>query len=311
MGLFDRFKKKKVEQVSKENLEPVYEEVGKGLSKEKAEVILKEEVKTLFPETGIWYSSCFKRPNEVSKMYLPCHLRDSSWLAKYFQETLTDKKIYIPSRFVKEFVENSPEFAEARHNYELEIVKWQINWMRGGGEHWLIPEGFDDFSLLFSPDVDVMFRGGVVKTLRAIGMDKEVIEEGIEKNADLWRQVYMLSGFRHEFEPVVYFKGSPENASAEFKENWLALREYKYYCKHKESVDKYGKPTDYMLITPDQVRELEAVVNAQAAERRAFIKAWEENTPAQILTPQELGITPEVEGENRTCENCSNCQKGE
>jgi len=66
-----------------------------------------------------------------------------------------------------------------------------------------------------------------------------------------------------------------------------------------------------MLITPDQVRELEAVVNAQAAERRAFIKAWEENTPAQILTPQELGITPEVEGENRTCENCSNCQKGE
>ena len=216
MGIFDRFRKKKVES---EQLEPVYEDAQKGMNKEDAFVILNEEVKSLFPKTGVWYSSCFKRPSEVSKMYLPCHLRDDSWLAKYFQGQLSDKKIYVPSRFVREFVETSPEFADARHNYELEIVKWQINWMRGGGEHWLMPNGFDEFSLLFSPDVDIMFRGGVVKTLTAIGMNRDVIEEGIEKNSDLWRKSYMLEGFRHEFEPVVYFKGSPEKASEEFREN--------------------------------------------------------------------------------------------
>ena len=86
MGLFDRFRKKKVEAVSNEMLEPIYEEVGKGLSREDSFVVLREEIKSLFPETGIWYSSCFKRPNEVSKMYLPCHLRDNSWLTKYFQQ---------------------------------------------------------------------------------------------------------------------------------------------------------------------------------------------------------------------------------
>ena len=309
MGLFDRFKKKKIEKVSSEDLEPVYENTSKGLNKEDAFVILNEEVKGLFPETGIWYSSCFKRPNEISKMYLPCHLRDSSWLAKYFQEKLADKKIYVPSRFVKEFVETSPEFAEARHNYELEIVKWQINWMRGGGEHWLMPKGFDEFSLLFSPDVDVMFRGGVVKTLTAIGMDREVIEEGIEKNAGLWRRSYMLSGFRHEFEPIVYFKGSPKPASEEFKENWLALREFKYYVEHGKSVDKYSEPTPYMLLNLQQVRELEEVVKKQAAERKAFVKAWEQNTPYRTYTPQEIGINPEVEGENRTCNKCSVCSQ--
>ena len=311
MGLFDRFKKKKTQTVKSEEIEVDYENVSKSLTKEDAFVILNEEVKSLFPESGIWYSSCFKRPSEVSKMYLPCHLRDGAWLAKYFQSKLSDEKIYIPSRYVREYVETSEVFAEARHNYELEIVKWQINWMRGGGENWLMPKGFDEFSLLFSPDVDVMFRGGVVKTLTAIGMDREVIEEGIEKNADLWRKSYMLEGFRHAYEPVVYMKGSPEPASEEFKENWLALREFKYYVEHGKSVDKYSEPTPYMLLNLQQIRELEDVVNEQAAERRAFVKTWEENTPYRIYTPQELGITPEAEGENRTCKNCPNNQRGE
>ncbi len=305
MGLFDRFKKKKVERVfDGENAETVYEDVKKGMTEEDAFVILSEESKNLFPETGIWYSSCFKRPSEISKMYLPCHLRDSSWLAKYFQKVLTDKQIYVPSRFVKAFVEKSPEFNEARHNYELEIVKWQINWMRNGGEHWLIPQGFDDFSLLFSPDVDVMFRGGVVKTLTAIGMDREVIEEGIEKNADLWRRRYMMLGFEHEYEPVVYMKGSPEPASEEFKENWLCLREYNYYKKHKDSIDKYGEQTPYMMIDSVQAQELAKVVEAQGRERAAYVVSWSENTPYKTYSLREIGITPEVEGENRTCATC-------
>jgi hypothetical protein len=293
MGLFDRFRKNKVEKVDADKIEAAYGNVKKDMTKEESFIILGEETKSLFPETGIWYSSCFKRPTEVSKMYLPCHLRDSSWLARYFQKVLTDKQIYVPSRFVKEFVEISPEFTEARHNYELEIVKWQINWMRGGGENWLIPKGFDDFSLLFSPNVDIMFRGGVVKTLTAIGMDREVIEEGIEKNADLWRKSYMIKGFSHEFEPVVYFKGSPAPASEEFKENWLALREFKYYVEHGKSVDKYSEPTPYMLLNLQQIRELEEVVRVQSSERRAFIKEWEQKTPYRTYSPAEIGLEPD------------------
>lgn len=311
MGLFDRFRKKKVEKVTGAELEPVYEDVKKGMSEEDAFVVLKEEVKDLFPKTGIWYSSCFKRPSEVSNMYLPCHLRDNAWLAKYFQKALTEKQIYVPTRFVKAFVDGSPEFAEARHNYELEIVKWQINWMRGGGEHWLMPKGFDEFSLLFSPDVDVMFRGGVVKTLTAIGMDSEVIEEGIEKNANLWRESYMKLGFQHEFEPYVYLKGSPEPASEEFKENWLCLREYRYYQQHRKSVDSYGTQTPYMMIDAAQAAELSRVVEKQSRERMSYVNSWVENTPSRDpFSPAQLGITPEAEGENRNCDSCPNNPKG-
>ena len=58
-----------------------------------------------------------------------------------------------------------------------------------------------------------------------------------------------------------------------------------------------------------QIRELEEVVKKQAAERKAFVKAWEQNTPYRTYTPQEIGINPEVEGENRTCNKCSVCSQ--
>ena len=114
----------------------------------------------------------------------------------------------------------------------------------------------------------------------------------------------MMLGFEHEYEPVVYMKGSPEPASEEFKENWLALREFKYYVEHGKSVDKYSEPTPYMLFNLQQIRELEQVVEKQAAERLAFVEAWKKNTPYKTYSPREIGITPEVEGENRTCATC-------
>ena len=52
----------------------------------------------------------------------------------------------------------------------------------------------------------------------------------------------------------------------------------------------------------------EELVKEQASERRSFIKAWEENTPYRTYTPQEIGITPEAEGQNRNCNNCPNNQ---
>ena len=40
-----------------------------------------------------------------------------------------------------------------------------------------------------------MYTEGVVDTLLAIGMDEEVIEEGLEKYADIWRDRFISSAF--------------------------------------------------------------------------------------------------------------------
>ena len=52
----------------------------RNLENEQIKAILEEEIKDFFPKEGVWTSSCFKRPNEVARRYLPCHLRDNKWI---------------------------------------------------------------------------------------------------------------------------------------------------------------------------------------------------------------------------------------
>ncbi len=56
--------------------------------------------------------------------------------------------------------------------------------MKNDGENWLCENEF----YLFSPNCDYIFRKGIVDTLLAINMDKDVIEEGIEKRFRLVRK---------------------------------------------------------------------------------------------------------------------------
>ena len=83
--------------------------------------------------------------------------------------------------------------------YELKVVKWQIEWIKNGGENWVCDEELGgDFTML-SPVCDLGFRKGVVDTLLAIGMDEEVIEEGLEKYADIWRDRFISSAFFNKY----------------------------------------------------------------------------------------------------------------
>lgn len=284
MGIFDIFKKKKKikEQETKTKIIGHESQQGYITEEEKQEKLSKWMLKQLdefFPKSGVWYSHCFSQPKELSHANLPCHLRDTNWMASLFGLQLSSKGFFVPHGKIKKFMDTSKTFEKLRHDYELRIVKWQIEWMAGNGENWLMPEGFDEFSLMFSEDTDVMFRGGVVKTLTRIGMNREVIEEGIEKNADLWRTNYMLRGFNNEYDPICSFLTGTilENPSLEHKSNWLKLREYNYYQKHKDSVDKYGTPTTNMLISEEEAKTLKSTVEKQNAERKAYIEKAKQN----------------------------------
>jgi len=149
-------------------------------------------------------SNCFEKTNELNYCNMPCHLRNNSWLSKLLYVTLIEKGINISLKQIKKFMNTSKEFVEARHNYELEIVRWQINWMKKGGDGFLLPNKYDEF-YIYSSEVDIAFRSAVVSTLKAIGMDSEVIEEGIERFSDLWRENYMNKAFSNKFESVQRF----------------------------------------------------------------------------------------------------------
>lgn len=238
---------------------------------------LSQDIKSFFPESGTWNGVCFSQSNDIQRRYLPCHLRDTNWMSQLLSKELyAEKYVHVSPAVIKLFMDTSAEFAKLRHDYELRIVQWQINYITHDGENWLLPEGFDDLSGLTSPDVDKMIRGGVVKTLRAIGMDGEVIEEGLEKYADLWREDAMLRSCRNLFNPFlssIKNWSDREPISDSHKKNWLADREYAYYQEHKASVDKYGTPTDAMKMTPAEHNKLLKVLNRQNAKRMALLAA--------------------------------------
>ena len=277
MGILDFLrKKKKVEQnritQSKSTLPNV------TMTDEQVNAILEEEIKTFFPDQGCWSSDCFGQSNEVSYENLPCHLRNNSWLSSLLKDVMDRKGIHMPRHTIKNFIDNSKDFEKLRHAYELRIVEWQINWIKNDGENWIFPEGYDELALSLSEDVDIIIRGGVSRTLQAIGMNKDVIEEGLEKFADSWRHAAMLIGFEHLYEPFMFRKGNPSPASEEHLNNRLADREYKYYKSHKNSVDKYGVATPAKRMTPEEHAKLLKVLNKQNFKRIRYLEAWKKNS---------------------------------
>lgn len=249
--------------------------------------LLEKATSDFFPKSGIWYSHCFGKPDGLDMGNLPCHLRDYEWLAKLLKK---EKKLYLISdKRILNFVKTSAYFEEKRHVYEQEIVKWQIQFVMGHGENWICDEEYGGDLVYMSPLVDLGIRKGVVDTLLAIGMNKEAIEEGLEKNANLWREQCMRSAFRNEYDPVFYSSmfllnvataedGEKierlESPETEHMENWLKMRKYEYYCNHKKSVDKYGVVEPEMLITKDEVNSLKVYLDEKDIERKTRIKEY-------------------------------------
>lgn len=264
--------------------------------------ILEKATLNFFPKEGIWYSTCFRKPKDLSMGNLPCHLRDDLWLAKMLKQN--QKLFYMSTNRVLQFIKTSPFFQEKRHEYEQEIVKWQIDWMRSGGENWIIDEEYGGDFVFLTSVCDLGFRKGVVDTLSRIGMNIDTIEEGIEKNADMWRDSFMSRAFCNQYESVFLnidfsnFFGDEEQpkqerkalepADSEFKEKWLKMRKYEYYQRHKDSVDKYGIVEPDMTLSEEEVAELESYLEQKHNERMIQIEQYKKGTQGQPRTLKKL-----------------------
>lgn len=253
--------------------------------------ILEKATLNFFPKDGVWYSHCFRKPKDLSMSNLPCHLRDDLWLAKTLKKD--QKLFYMSTNKVLQFVKTSPFFKEKRHEYEQEIVKWQIDWMKSGGENWIIDEDYGGDLCFLSSVCDLGFRKGVVDTLSKIGMDIDAIEEGIEKNADCWRDLFMKRAFTNEYE-LFFFNFSNylfgnerqeerktlEPADPDFKEKWLKIRKYEYYQRHKASVDKYGVVEPDMTLSNEEVSKLRIYLEHKDCERKMQIQQYKQERDA-------------------------------
>ena len=102
----------------------------------------------------------------------------------------------------------------------------------------------------------------------------------------------MASAFINEYEPVFYLsKAQVPPAEEEHKQNWLKMRRYEYYQRHKKSVDLYGVVSPDMLMTDEEVTELrtswsnvttvdeKAELNNQLSNNLKTIMAVSENYP--------------------------------
>lgn len=251
----------------------------KNYNKTELYKILEEEIETFFPKDGIWYSNCFSKPKEVGYGNMPCHLRDNKWLTSLMLQKLDLNNTYYDEVYA--YLLSSNEFQEKRHEYELEIVKWQINFTPDG-ECLLMDEAHGSDLWKMTEDCDKSFRWSVKHTLEAIGMNSDVIEEGLEKYSDLWRDTYMKLAFNNRYNPLTsipYLIGRNDNfirlskPDEKHKEKWLELRKYEYYLEHKTSVDNYGDkstlvteidPTDIAYVYDmDKIRKKEIEIHEQ------------------------------------------------
>ena len=174
-------------------------------SDEELNTILTDTINNFFPVTGQWSSSCFNRPNEI----LQSNLRNNKLLAKMVQ-----RQANLPNEYYNKvllFINSSDLFKQKVHEYEQTIVKWQINFIKNGGEGWICDDKLGGDCSLMMPYCDIAFRKGVVDTLTAMGMDKEAIEEGLEKNSDMWRNQFIDSAFKSKYDPIMFnFLGNEE-----------------------------------------------------------------------------------------------------
>lgn len=247
--------------------------------------LLDEITDSFFSGDGSWKFHCFnkQKSKEYKKENLPCHLRDIDWLTRMFSKEISN----VSEKALREYISKSPYFDLKRKEYEQKIVAWQINWMRKGGSNWIVAPNYGDEICLLTPKCDYAFRDSVVATLLAIGMDKEAIEEGIEKDPT-WRDHFMYMAFENAYNPHYYSFGNRENLtqpSPEHREKWRKMRLYEYYIEHKESVEKYGEVLSEMKMSLKEVEELKKWLEVENEKRLNEIKDYREyraSNPSEI-----------------------------
>ncbi len=207
--------------------------------------------------------------------FLPFHTRDNRWLAKYVSNIVKPENAGIKFADVKNFVAKSPAFSTARYQYELDLVKAQIQFGMSSrmpnGLMYLSP--YEILNKRPQPKKDACenFRSKIIRSMQVLGLNHHTIEVGLETNADLWRRQTMQEAFGDYYENFSKFRQNELDQliaqkhtnwsklmqkAHQYREIWLKLREYRYYFDHKSIIDETGTVTDNMKMSTDAAFQL-------------------------------------------------------
>ena len=166
------------------------------------------------------------------------HLRDEEFLTRLllkFHENITYTKIY-------NFVKTNQELHDLIDNYEQKVIKiYLLNFLKH------IDAEQYEFDIL-----EELFRQSIINNLVALGINKISIERCLEENIDLWFNECVEKTYNAKFN-----YDETNEKSRLHKLYFYKMRKYEYYKKHQYIVILYGTITPEMLMTDEEVKELQ------------------------------------------------------
>lgn len=227
---------------------------------------------------------------------LPIHLDNDRWLAKYIAEELKflapDSNLSVDK--VLKYVKTSPEFQQARLDFEARLTKALIVDAN--------LEKTDETNVCMKRaclyEYDEVFRNKIIGYLQVLGGDAYQTELSLENNANLWRQQSMERAFDEFFYPQ-YAMPQDEQCYAEccaFREKhrakWLKYREFTYFSNHADVVREAGTVTDNMCISQHEyfntVKELNEY-NQTCRKLMANGKGnWQQKKKTQVIVESKF-----------------------
>lgn len=267
MGFLEHFRKSKYHNY---NFTKIVEDkdLVKFLKQEMFNIMINKDV--------TWNKNWIKNKNKNNLNYLPAHLNntqeDIDWIKNLLhEEMLYDKDIYVSPEKIENFLRTNKTYGTYKYLYQLKVVRSLIEYMMAGGRGYKkAPQEYSNY--IANSDYVKYFRQSLIATLKELGFDDNIIENGIEKYSDLWLEPTLIKTFKQKYEPLNENGVPMICADKKHMDNWLALEKHNYYEEHKNSVNKYGNPKKLNLkISPEKLQALKERVEKQNDERLEFI----------------------------------------
>ena len=210
--------------------------------------------------------------DELIRENIVFNLENNEWLVNY----LSSQSPSISKSAIKKYVEESINFNNKIHEYQLKIAKFIINDYNVWSKGFLNIDGKLEYLTIES---DYAFRKSLSDTFKYLGFSYDRSEEAIETFSKNWRFPRMKLQFYNGFtgDVVLVARETYSSHDPEFMENWLKIKEYDYYKKHKDSVDKYGSATPSMLMSDEEAMNLKNKLVILSDERKKDMESAKEH----------------------------------
>ena len=241
---------------------------------------LDQIIKKMLPE--ITFDLLFKKRKrqDLTKENIVLNLENKEWLINYYHSIFSN----ITRDKIEQYLNTSSGFNKIIHDYQMSIARWIINYMNVNAKGFLVTENHLHFTVIES---DYAFRRSLSDSLKYIGFSYDRREEAIETFSKFWRSPRMRAFFYHAYAGNIALvaRETYKKHDLDFRDKWLRLKEYDYYQKHKESVDKYSEPTPAMLMDKKEAEELKNLIIELSEARHAEMEYFKEN-----MTTEEAAL---------------------